>query len=83
MRLLRLTIAIATILLSAATACTAGHYSLAFVRCAGNDEGHGIAVMEVHVFDEFGRPKSGVSAHFNAGVSATDYRGYAEYGFQF
>ncbi len=79
--------AIAAILLIAATACSAGHYSLAFVRTAGNDEGHGIAVMEVHVFNEFGKPVSGVTCHFSGPlgdkIAFTDYRGYAEYGFQF
>lgn len=71
-----------------ASACGAvGHYSLAFWRTAGADEGHGIAVMAVHVFDEAGRPVPNVNVHFNGPlgdkVATTDYRGYAEYGFQF
>ncbi len=65
----------------------AGHYALAFWRTAGADEGHGIAAMTVHVFNESGSPVPNVAVHFNGSlgdkVAVTDYRGYAELGFQF
>lgn len=84
---LRVGAATLIILLVGATVCSAGHYSLAYWRCAGAEEGHGIAAMVVHVFNEQGKPVPNVYVHFSGPlgdkVVGTDYRGYAEFGFQF